>query len=198
MIQKPSKKSWQQATGYKPQAYQEWWYRLTAGIDPAKDADCLTQTNLQRVYAGTWKIVPATVKAILTIMKIALRSPITDDRLQQKVVVVGRSELVGRPLAAVLDQRGAHVTLCGSQTERLDGIVAQADIVVSATGVADLIKGAWIKPGAVVIDVGSPRGDVAYDEAIKRAGFITPVPYGVGPMTVVSLLENVADILTVA
>jgi methylenetetrahydrofolate dehydrogenase (NADP+)/methenyltetrahydrofolate cyclohydrolase len=114
-------------------------------------------------------------------------------------VVIGRSVLVGKPIALLLSNANATVTLCHSRTRDLPAVVAEADIVVAAVGRAELVRGAWIKPGAAVIDVGINRqadgkliGDVEYAAARERAGAITPVPGGVGPMTRACLLANTA------
>jgi methylenetetrahydrofolate dehydrogenase (NADP+)/methenyltetrahydrofolate cyclohydrolase len=114
-------------------------------------------------------------------------------------VVVGRSNIVGKPQAAMLLERHATVTIAHSRTPDLAAEVARADVVIAAVGKAEIIKGAWIKPGAVVIDVGMNRGadgklvgDVEFVEASKRAAAITPVPGGVGPMTIAMLLANTA------
>jgi methylenetetrahydrofolate dehydrogenase (NADP+)/methenyltetrahydrofolate cyclohydrolase len=112
------------------------------------------------------------------------------------VAVVGRSEIVGKPLAAVLAQKGAEVHVCGSKTEDLGMVTAAAEIVVSATGVGHLLKEDLIRPGSIVIDVGSPEPDVDFEAVKEEVAFITPVPYGVGPMTVVSLLMNQVDLMT--
>ena len=113
------------------------------------------------------------------------------------MVIVGRSNIVGKPLAQMMLKRNATVTVCHSKTENLPAFTKQADILISAVGSASLIKGNMIKPNAVVIDVGITRlengkitGDVAFDEAMNIAGAITPVPGGVGPMTIATLLEN--------
>ena len=114
-----------------------------------------------------------------------------------EAVVVGRSNIVGRPIAQLLEQANCTVTICHSRTSDLESHVSRADIVVAAVGRPKMIKGEWIKPGAVVIDVGINRladgsicGDVDYDTACQRASAITPVPGGVGPMTISMLMEN--------
>jgi methylenetetrahydrofolate dehydrogenase (NADP+)/methenyltetrahydrofolate cyclohydrolase len=113
--------------------------------------------------------------------------------------VIGRSELVGKPVAMLLLRQHATVTICHSRTADLAAEVARADVVVAALGKAGAIRGSWIKPGAVVIDVGTNRtekglvGDVEYAAAAQRASFITPVPGGVGPMTIAMLLANTAQ-----
>ncbi len=187
-------------------AYDPWWRKLTFEIDPARDVDCLTNVNLDRVYRGKWTLVPATVRAVLNIIdraKIFLKG--------KEAVVIGRSELVGKPLAHVLAQRGFHVKLCGSTgvamvsegkqfsgthgLEELPEAVYGADLVISATGQFHLISGEMVKNGAVVIDVGEPFADVDFEQVCEKASFITPVPGGVGPVTVVSLFENLLDTL---
>jgi methylenetetrahydrofolate dehydrogenase (NADP+) / methenyltetrahydrofolate cyclohydrolase len=111
-------------------------------------------------------------------------------------VVVGRSDLVGKPVAALLLAENATVTMCHSRTRDLEAVCRRADIVVAAVGRAEMVKGSWIKPGATVIDVGINRtdaglvGDVEFASAVKVAGLITPVPGGVGPMTIAMLLRN--------
>ena len=178
---------------------EEWWRRLTAEISPQKDVDCLTTASLDLVYRGRWKIIPATVRAVLFILEKA-EIPL----INRQAVVVGRSEIVGKPLAHVLAQRGSTVTLCASTGvvaksrgdqlieahEPLELIEAtrEADVLVSAAGQPGIITGGMVKKGAVVIDVGAPEGDVEFDSVARKASFITPVPGGVGPVTVVSLL----------
>ena len=114
-----------------------------------------------------------------------------------EAVVIGRSNIVGRPMAWLLEQANCTVTVCHSRTRSVASHIKRADIVVSAIGQPGFVQGAWIRPGAVVIDVGINRlpdgtvvGDVEFDVAVKRAGAITPVPGGVGPMTITMLMEN--------
>jgi methylenetetrahydrofolate dehydrogenase (NADP+)/methenyltetrahydrofolate cyclohydrolase len=114
--------------------------------------------------------------------------------------VVGRSNIVGKPVAILLLSRHATVTICHSRTRDLPGVVRQADVVIAAVGKAEMVRGSWIRPGAVVIDVGINRlpdgrlvGDVAFEEARAVAGKITPVPGGVGPMTIAMLLHNTLE-----
>jgi methylenetetrahydrofolate dehydrogenase (NADP+)/methenyltetrahydrofolate cyclohydrolase len=122
----------------------------------------------------------------------------------QRAVVVGRSVLVGKPVALLLLERHATVTLCHTRTRDLAAEVANADILVAAAGAPEAIKGEWIKPGSVVIDVGMNRtadglvGDVDFEGASRRAGWITPVPGGVGPMTIAMLMANTAAAATPA
>jgi methylenetetrahydrofolate dehydrogenase (NADP+)/methenyltetrahydrofolate cyclohydrolase len=119
----------------------------------------------------------------------------------KRALVVGRSNIVGKPMAYMLLERHATVTIAHSRTEDLAGEVGRADILVAAIGKAEMVKGAWVKPGAVVIDVGMNRkpdgklcGDVEFVEAEKRASAITPVPGGVGPMTIAMLLVNTLEL----
>lgn len=151
---------------------------ILSAIDLKKDVDGLSPKGS--------KFLPATVKAVMSILAsegVALRS--------KRVVVVGRSRIVGKPLFNHLKSLGVDVKMGHSKTSDLGKLTRNADVLISATGVAGLIKANAVKKGAVVIDVGEPRGDVDFDEVKKKAWFITPVPGGVGPMTVVSLLENV-------
>lgn len=133
------------------------------------------------------KFLPATVKGILTLLD-------KDDFSGEHVVIVGRSDIVGKPLAIEMINRRATVTVCNSKTKNMGEITKQADILISATGHPNLITKNMVKPGAIVIDVGSPKGDVDFKNVKDVAGAITPVPGGVGPMTIVSLLENVVDV----
>jgi len=123
-----------------------------------------------------------------------------EDLVGKHAVVIGQSTIVGRPMALELLIARCTVTICHSATRDLPGLVGQADIVVAGVGKAGFVPGAWIKPGAIVIDVGINRlpdgklvGDVDFDTAVERAGWITPVPGGVGPMTVATLLENTLE-----
>ncbi len=190
LIQKPSKSGWRVAGGgWQIKEFDTWWHTLTRAIDPKKDVDCLTQENSEKIYQGKTEFLPATVKAILVILATVFES------LQgKKVVVVGRSEIVGKPLTAVLKQKGALVDLCGSETGDLTPKTSAADIVVVATGRPKLLTAEMVKPQAVVIDVGSPMAEADFKAIKNKASFITPVPGGVGPVTVVSLLQNLLDL----
>lgn len=164
-------------------------------IDPAKDVDGLHLINQGRLLAGEDGLQPCT-----PLGSMALIDSIDYELSGKKAVVVGRSNLVGKPVAQLLLQRNATVTMCHSRTQDLAGEVGQADVVIAAVGYPELIKGSWIKEGAVVVDVGINRlddgtlvGDVEFGEAQKRAMAITPVPGGVGPMTITMLLYNTVD-----
>ncbi len=153
--------------------------RVLGAIAPEKDVDGLT---------GKGRFLPATVKAVLDILE-----EMKVDVIDKPVVVVGRSRIVGKPLAVALADRGAKVTVAHSQTTDLGEVTRKADILVSATGKQGLITATMVKPGAIVIDVGEPKGDVA-ERVWEVASYMTPVPGGVGPVTVVSLLENLVKV----
>lgn len=160
---------------------------ILAGIDPAKDVDGLT---------GKSRFLPATVKAVLLCLEEASRLLKEPKLLRNKtVVIVGQGRLAGRPLADYLEKHGAKVNRCDEYTgrEQVRKLGREANILVSATGVPKLIKADMVRPGAVVIDCGSPKAEVDFENVKNVAGAITPVPGGVGPLTVVSLLENVVD-----
>jgi len=161
-------------------------------IAPQKDVDCLTPENLGLLMIGKSRVLPATVRGIWEILG---EAGINEETIVGKnVCILGRSDIVGKPLANLLINRGATVTVGHRQTKNLSCITKRADIIISATGSPNLVKGEMVKEGAVVIDVGSPKGDVDFNSVVKKASFITPVPGGVGPMTVVSLLENFLDL----
>jgi len=160
-------------------------FEILGSIEPGKDVDCLTPENFGLLAMGKPRFLPATVRGIMTIVE---NWKLKIENLN--VCVVGASNIVGKPLALHLSNLGATVTICRSKTKNLGEWTREADLLVSATGVPGLIKKDMIKKGAAVIDVGSPVGDVDFENVAKIASFITPVPGGVGPMTVVSLLEN--------
>ena len=164
-------------------------------IDPAKDVDCFTPVNVGRLAIGLEGLVPCTPLGCLMLLRSTL------GRLEGKnAVVLGRSKLVGKPMAQLLLRENCTVTLAHSKTRDLPALCRTADILVAAVGKPEMVRGDWIKPGATVIDVGINRipdgakgklvGDVAFEEASKVAGAITPVPGGVGPMTIACLLAN--------
>jgi methylenetetrahydrofolate dehydrogenase (NADP+)/methenyltetrahydrofolate cyclohydrolase len=161
-------------------------------IDPAKDVDGLHPANLGRLAQGRPSFVPCTPRGCMQLLNEA-----RVDIAGARAVVIGRSLLVGTPMALLLTNANATVTLCHSRTRDIADEVRRADIVVTAIGRAELVQGAWIKPGAAVVDVGMNRnaagklcGDVEFAAAAERASAITPVPGGVGPMTIACLLEN--------
>ncbi len=161
-------------------------------IDPAKDVDGLHPTNLGYLAQGKPGLTPCTPSGCMRLL-----AEVGVDPAGKSAVVLGRSLLVGKPMMLLLANANATVTLCHSRTADLAAEVARADIVVAAIGRAELVRGAWIKDGATVIDVGMNRnadgklcGDVEFQAAAQRARAITPVPGGVGPMTIACLLDN--------
>jgi methylenetetrahydrofolate dehydrogenase (NADP+)/methenyltetrahydrofolate cyclohydrolase len=170
--------------------------RVIATIDPAKDVDGFHAMNAGRLATGLDALVPCTPLGCLHLLRSEL-----GDLTGLNAVVIGRSNIVGKPMAMLLLGDNATVTVAHSRTRDLDEVVRRADIVVAAVGRAEMVRGDWIKPGATVIDVGINRipaedgkgrlvGDVAYGEAVEVAGAITPVPGGVGPMTIAMLMRN--------
>jgi methylenetetrahydrofolate dehydrogenase (NADP+)/methenyltetrahydrofolate cyclohydrolase len=165
-------------------------------VDPAKDVDGFHPVNVGRLSIGLDALVPCTPLGCLILLQRTL-----GDLSGKDAVVVGRSNIVGKPMAQLLLQANCTVTVAHSRTKDLPDVVRRSDIVVAAVGRPELIRGSWLKPGATVIDVGQERveqpdgtrkllGDVAYGEAAEVAGAITPVPGGVGPMTIACLLRN--------
>ena len=166
--------------------------KMVLAISPDKDVDGLHPLNAGRLMAGLPGMVPCTPQGSLILIK-----DVQQDLTGLHAVVIGRSLLFGKPMAQLLLAENCTVTHCHSKTRDLPALCRQADILVAAVGRAGMVKGDWIKPGATVIDVGINRiaekkvvGDVAYDEALAVAGAITPVPGGVGPMTIACLLGN--------
>lgn len=161
-----------------------------------KDVDGISVYSLGKLLLGEAQFVACTPLGIVELMN-RYNIPIKGKR----AVVVGRSIILGKPMALLLLERHATVTICHSRTENLADVCREADILVAAVGRAEMIKGDWIKPGAAVFDAGYNRvpgrdkdvGDVEYDAAAERASFITPVPGGVGPMTIAMLLRNTVE-----
>jgi methylenetetrahydrofolate dehydrogenase (NADP+)/methenyltetrahydrofolate cyclohydrolase len=164
---------------------------LTGLIAPEKDVDGLTPISAGRLAQGTQGLRPCTPLGVIELLD---SYAVTLEGAE--AVVVGRSNLVGKPLAALLLQRNATVTMCHSRTRDLPAVCSRADVLVGAVGVPEMLGAEHVKPGAAVIDVGinrtenGLRGDVAFDAAAERAALITPVPGGVGPMTIAMLLRN--------
>ena len=173
--------------------------RVIAAIDPLKDVDGLTSLNAGRLAAGRPGLRPCTPAGCVLLARETL-----GDLAGRRVVVVGRSLLVGRPAALLFLGEDCTVTVAHSKTRELPAVCREADVLVAAVGRPELVRGDWIRPGACVIDVGINRvaapekgegatrltGDVAFEEARAVAGWITPVPGGVGPMTIACLLRN--------
>jgi methylenetetrahydrofolate dehydrogenase (NADP+)/methenyltetrahydrofolate cyclohydrolase len=165
-------------------------------VDPAKDVDGFHPINAGLLATGLGGLVPCTPLGCLMLLQEEL-----GDLSGLDAVVVGRSNIVGKPMAQLLLRASCTVTIAHSRTRDLADVVRRSDVVVAAVGRPEMIRGAWLKPGATVIDVGQERveqpdgtrkllGDVAFDEAVEVAGAITPVPGGVGPMTIACLLRN--------
>jgi methylenetetrahydrofolate dehydrogenase (NADP+)/methenyltetrahydrofolate cyclohydrolase len=167
-------------------------HAVIEAIDPSKDVDGLHPINQARLVQGRDGIRPCTPLGVMHLIDTT-----GVDLKGARAVIAGRSNLVGKPVAFLLLERHATVTLCHSRTRDLAAEVGNADVLVAAIGRPELIRGEWIKPGSVVIDVGINRiasgqlvGDVDFQAARERAAFITPVPGGVGPMTVAMLMQN--------
>jgi methylenetetrahydrofolate dehydrogenase (NADP+)/methenyltetrahydrofolate cyclohydrolase len=175
--------------------------KALAGLDvmlriaPDKDVDGLHPLNVGKLVTGRECLRPCTPHGIMKMLE-SVRYPLEG----KTAVIVGRSNIVGKPIGMMLLEKNATVTYCHSRTPDLPGKVAQADVVIAAVGVPELVKGDWIKPGAAVIDVGINRreggklvGDVEFSRAAEKAAYITPVPGGVGPMTITMLLWNTLE-----
>ncbi len=163
-----------------------------AAISPEKDVDGFNPVNIGNLEIGRPNFIPCTPFGIMKMFeeyKIDLQG--------KKAVVLGRSNIVGKPMAQCLLSKNATVTICHSKTVNIENEIREADVIVSAIGQTKFVKGDWIKDNAVIIDVGMNRdengklcGDVDFDEAVEKASYITPVPGGVGPMTIAMLLTN--------
>ncbi len=170
--------------------------KVIAAIDPAKDVDGFHPLNVGRLASGLPALVPCTPLGCVLLAK-----TVHESLAGMEAVVIGRSNIVGKPVAQLLLAENATVTICHSKTHDLPAVCRRADLLVAAIGKPEMVRGDWIKRGATVIDVGinrvpgeggKPRivGDVAYADALQVAGAITPVPGGVGPMTIACLLLN--------
>jgi methylenetetrahydrofolate dehydrogenase (NADP+)/methenyltetrahydrofolate cyclohydrolase len=170
--------------------------KVISRIDPDKDVDGFHVVNAGRLCVGQEGFVPCTPLGCLMLLEDLL-----GDLSGKEAVVIGRSNIVGRPMAQLLVDADTTVTIAHSKSRNLPDVVRRGDIVIAAVGRPEMVRGSWIKPGATVLDVGINRvtgengktrlvGDVAYDEAKEVAGAITPVPGGVGPMTIAVLLRN--------
>ena len=169
--------------------------KIIAAIDPQKDVDGFHPYNMGELVAGNPLYVPCTPRGIMELIRY------TGIELTGKeAVVVGRSNIVGKPIALLLLAQHATVTICHSRTKDLPAVTRRADVLIAAVGKAEMIKAGMVKEGAVVIDVGMNRlengklaGDVAFDEVAARTSYITPVPGGVGPMTIAMLMKNTLE-----
>jgi methylenetetrahydrofolate dehydrogenase (NADP+)/methenyltetrahydrofolate cyclohydrolase len=164
---------------------------IAEAIDPAKDADALHPLNFGRLLLGNAQLISCTPLGIMAVL-----AHHTIEVAGSHAVVVGRSNIVGKPVSILLQQQNATVTMCHSRTRDLDAVCRSADILVAAAGQPRMIKADWIKPGAAVLDVGVSQvegklvGDVDFDAALGVAGLITPSRRGIGPMTITMLLRN--------
>jgi len=173
--------------------------KVLNSINPDKDVDGFHPVNVGRLWVGERALVPCTPTGSIILAKSAQSNLSGLD-----AVVIGRSNIVGKPVAALLLRENCTVTVAHSRTKNIEDVVKRADLVIAAVGIPEMAKGSWIKPGATIIDVGINRvpsdngktklvGDVAYAECAQVAGAITPVPGGVGPMTIACLLRNAAQ-----
>ncbi len=160
-------------------------------IAPEKDVDGFHPVNVGNMMIGEKSYIPCTPHGVIKMIE-----HVGMDLKGKNAVVIGRSNIVGKPVSLLLLERNATVTITHSKTQDLPGVCKQADVLVVAAGKPEMVKGDWIKPGAVVIDVGIHRiddklkGDVEFESAEKVAGYISPVPGGVGPMTITMLMHN--------
>ncbi len=208
IIQKPYRRVWSeikgidQTAGVKAvrQAYSSWWQFLTSLIVAEKDVDGLHPSTLEAVKNGTWqeqgRVLPATARAVLLILDEAFEKLNINTEKQKELTmfVLGRSDIVGLPVFYELTNRGYQVRLLTrddlEQRQKAGKNVSDGDVIISATGAPNLLNAEMFKEGAIVIDVGEPKPDVQREGLENNVAFLTPVPGGVGPMTVVCLLEN--------
>ena len=173
--------------------------KVLNAVDPAKDVDGFHAVNVGRLSIGERALVPCTPVGSMILAK-----SVKPDLKGLDAVVIGRSNIVGKPMAQLLLREDCTVTVAHSRTRDLEAVCRRADLLIAAVGRPEFVKGSWIKPGAIVIDVGINRitgadgkgklvGDVDFSEAVKVAGAITPVPGGVGPMTIACLLKNTLE-----
>jgi methylenetetrahydrofolate dehydrogenase (NADP+) / methenyltetrahydrofolate cyclohydrolase len=178
----------------KPLPDHIYFQALMNGLSPEKDVEGMTLINVGRLFLGEPGLVPCTPAAAMALLKFS-----GEDLKGKKAVVLGRSDIVGKPIALLLLKEDITVTVCHSKTIGLLDHVRQADIVVAAMGKKRFVQGDWIKPNAIIIDVGinddhgKIAGDVDFDSCALRASYITPVPGGVGPVTSVMLMNNVVE-----
>ena len=170
-------------------------HKILFAIDPKKDVDGFHPYNIGKMMLQEDTYLPCTPKGIMRLLEISGYSDLSGLR----AVVIGRSNIVGKPVAQLLLNRNATVTICHSRTKNIEQICASADILIASVGQARLVKADWVKEGAAVIDVGINRvggklcGDVDFEDVKDKTAVITPVPKGVGPMTIAMLLENTLE-----
>lgn len=217
IIQKPTRDTWSRVTGQDRSSFSGWWRELTTAIALPKDVDGLHPETMQSIAAGTWReqgrVLPATCRAVLSILTEAVVSvPVSQQSERtmvsvysqlsmngQKVLIIGKSDLLGNPLYYELKNNGVAVELLTRRQFRVRLAEGRAlkdgQIIVSATGVAGLITDDLLAAQSILIDVGEPQGDIDAASVSESAAFLTPVPGGVGPMTIVSLLQNAIDLV---
>jgi methylenetetrahydrofolate dehydrogenase (NADP+) / methenyltetrahydrofolate cyclohydrolase len=205
ILQKPTRKSWAFANGIEGKAkdirksYNLWWRLQTTNINENKDVDGLNPSIIEVIKEDKLeekkRVLPATARAVLEILKSG-----SVNLKDKNIVILGKSDLLGIPLYQYFLSKKYSVKNIGRKelAERVESSkkLLDMDVVISATGVKNLITGEMVKTGSVIVDVGEPRGDVDFESVKNKASFVTPVPGGVGPMTVVSLMENCLDLVS--
>ena len=215
IVQKPWQQTWVRSqrvtmditdTHALAHGFAQWWRQLVTAVAPTKDVDGLTPSTLEMIKTGNWqaagRVLPATCQAVLSIIDAYSNLFLLSNSAEQgsqKVAIIGRSDLLGTPLFWVLKHRGCDVFLLGKK-ELKQGIEEKNFLhgfgtIISATGIEKLLKAELIDEGVCVVDVGEPKGDVDFITVSQKAKFITPVPGGVGPMTVISLMANCLQLL---
>jgi len=190
MIQKPSQQVVNSIFGKKD--FNKYWSSITNCIPDQKDIDCLSQVSLGKIIQGDYSFLPATVAAIWDILNM-----IKVDVSGKNITVLGFSEIIGKPLSITLRDRGATVILVGSRTKNLQAFTKISDIIISCVGKPKLITKNMVKPQSVIIDAGTRKigtkiyGDVDFENLVDKVKAITPVPGGVGPLTVINLVQNI-------
>ena len=206
IIQKPTRKMWQdvfqqQSSSSESESqlhFDEWWQSLISEINPAKDVDGLHPSTLKALQENTWqiegKVLPATCRAVIAMLEEADQTLHSLFYPDTQFAILGKSDLLGQPLFYYLKNQNLSVSLMGSKDlahrQEMGLGLRDTDVVISSTGRPNLITADLLKPGCVVIDVGEPQGDVDFESVKSVAAVVTPVPGGVGPMTVICLLEN--------
>lgn len=201
IIQKPWKKTWQENQTTAQQSFSHWWHTITDAILVTKDVDGLNRETSESIRRGTWKqehkVLPATCRSVLSILHKAEQDLQTILK-HEKTLILGRSELLGQPLFFELQNRGwDNTTLAGKQEYQAlleNNTLQEYTVIISSTGVKNIISGDKLSNNCVVIDAGFPYADVDFNSTKEKAAFLTPVPNGVGPVTVISLLENAVDL----
>ncbi len=205
IIQKPWRANWQKAQLHSADSFEDfqtWWHTLTSEIPLNKDIDGLHPETLEAVKTGTWQqqklVLPATCRAVLSILK-SVQQHTPQQLDQEPAIIVGRSELLGTPLFFELQHLGWPKVQLAGQKElgtllNSPQQLREFTTIISSTGIHNLITESMIRSGSIIIDAGFPQGDVDFEHIASAATFITPVPNGVGPVTVICLLENVIEL----